>query len=163
MIIGHRGAAASPIEVCNELTIAAPVGRVWELLSGIARWPSWHRASRWVRLAPPADGEDRLTFRWRAHPVLLDCTVAVSEAPHEFAFVAVGWGVYARHSFTLRSTRDCQETIVTSHETQDGWLPWMGRWILAPRLDRVNQEWLHDLAVAATRSHRASPIAVLSR
>jgi hypothetical protein len=39
-------------------------------------------------------------------------------------------------------------TIVVSHETQVGPLPWIGRLYLAPRLYAVNQAMFADLARA---------------
>lgn len=48
-------------------------------------------------------------------------------------------------------TAERLRTVVESHETQVGWLPWLGRLVLAPRLDAANQAWLSDLARMARR------------
>jgi hypothetical protein len=57
--------------------------------------------------------------------------------------------VHAERAFTLRPAPDGMSTIVISHETQVGPLPWLGRLYLAPRLYAVNQAMFGDLARAA--------------
>lgn len=138
-----------PIIVDNEALIPAPVDVVWRLLTGVERWPAWYRACRWVRrVAGRKDGAGA-AFRWRAHPVTLDSVVTVSDRHRRFAFTADGMGVHAERAFTFAPTADRKGTIVTSHETQIGWLPWLGRLVLGPRLHAANQRFFGDLAVAA--------------
>jgi hypothetical protein len=72
-----------------------------------------------------------------------------SERPHCFAITADGSGVHAERTFTLRPTPDGSSTVVVSHETQVGPLPWLGRAFLAPRLHAVNQAMFDDLSRAA--------------
>jgi hypothetical protein len=67
-----------------------------------------------------------------------------------FAFIAKSRGLRADRTFTLRPTLDGLSTIVVSHETQVGPLPWVGRWYLARRLRAVNQVMFADLARAAS-------------
>ena len=52
-------------------------------------------------------------------------------------------------AFTLRPTPDGSSTVVVSHETQVGPLPWLGRAYLGPRLRAVNRAMFDDLARAA--------------
>ena len=52
---------------------------------------------------------------------------------------------HAERTFTLRTTPDGSSTVVVSHETQVGPLPWLGRVFLAPRLHAVNQAMFDDL------------------
>jgi coniferyl-aldehyde dehydrogenase len=132
-----------PIEVRNETVIRASAERVWDLLTDVERWPSWWRASRWVRVESPT------SFRWKAHPVALRSTVVAAERPHSFAITADGLGVHAERQFTLRPSADGLGTVVISHETQVGPLPWLGRLFLAPRLHAVNEAMFNDLARAA--------------
>jgi hypothetical protein len=72
-----------------------------------------------------------------------------NERPRTFAITADGTGVHAERTFTLRTTPDGSSTIVVSHETQVGLLPWLGRAFLAPRLHAVNQAMFDDLNRAA--------------
>ena len=141
-------ASRPPIEVRNETVIHASAERVWDLLTDVERWPSWWRACRWVRLESPTSAAS-VVFRWKAHPVELRSAVVKSDRPHCFAITADGRGVHAERTFTLRPTPDGSSTVVVSHETQVGLLPWLGRAFLAPRLHAVNQAMFDDLNRAA--------------
>jgi uncharacterized protein YndB with AHSA1/START domain len=132
-----------PIEVRNEKVIRASAERVWDLLADVERWPSWWRACRWVKK------ESEGSFTWKAHPVVLRSTVVAKNRPREFAITADGLGVHAERAFTVSPSRDGRSTVVTSHETQIGPLPWLGRLILGPRLHAVNEAMFEDLARAA--------------
>ncbi len=151
----------SPVEVHNEIAIAAPIERVWDLLTDVGGWPSWYRACRWVRVES-TDGASRpVSFRWKAHPVELCSTVVATDRPHLFAIVADAPGLHADRAFTVRSSPDGLHTVVVSHETQVGWLPWLGRRFLAPRLQAANQVMFDDLARAASQgAGPCAPVAV---
>ncbi len=145
-----RRASHAPIDIHNEIVIPAPPERVWDLLADVERWPSWYRACRWVRRTGSVDGSPRrATFRWRAHPMTLRSSVTVADRPRAFTFVADARGLHAEHSFELLPTADGQGTVVVSHETQRGPVPWLGRVILGPRLHATTDAWLADLARAA--------------
>jgi uncharacterized protein YndB with AHSA1/START domain len=139
-----------PIVVRNEMTIPAPAERVWDLLADVARWPSWYRACRWVRVGATEGGRP-VAFSWKAHPPVLQSRVIASDRPHLFAFVADTAGIHAERIFTLRPSPDGRGTVVVSDETQVGWLASLGRWVLGPRLRAANQAMFADLAEAATR------------
>ena len=80
---------------------------------------------------------------------MLRSTVVAADRPHSFAIVADARGLHAERTFTLRPTPDGLSTVVVSHETQVGLLPWLGRVFLAPRLRAANQAMFDDLARAA--------------
>src|SRR5262245_1622966 len=147
------------IEVHNEMAIPAAPDRVWDLLTDVGGWPSWYRACRWVDVESTAEAGRAVSFRWKAHPVELRSAVVASARPHLFAFVADGRGVHADRTFTLRAAPDGLSTLVTSHETQIGWLPRLGRLVVEPRLRAANQAMFADLARAAgtgmNGSHRS--------
>jgi len=65
------------------------------------------------------------------------------------AIVADSPGLHAERAFTIRATPDGLSSVVISHETQVGPLPWLGRLIIAPRLHAANQAMFDDLARAA--------------
>ena len=145
----------APIEVHNEIVIAASPERVWDVLTDVESWPSWYRACRWVRLEPSPRGASApratraVSFRWKAHPVVLRSTVVAADRPHRFSIVADAQGLHAERTFTVRPAPDGRSSVVISHETQVGPVAWFGRAYLAPRLRRANQAMFEDLARAA--------------
>jgi uncharacterized protein len=148
-------AAPPPIVVRNEAVIRASAERVWDVLTDVARWPSWYRACRWVRV------ESAGTFRWKAHPVVLRSSVVAAERPHSFSIVADTPGLHADRTFTLVPTADGLGTVIVSHETQVGPVARLGRAYLAPRLRAANQAMFDDLARAA--GHGAATPATTKR
>jgi len=140
---------APPVEVHNEIVIQASAELVWDLLADVSHWPAWWRACRWVRVESAGDAVPPASFRWKAHPVELRSTVVAARRPHSFAIVADAPGVHAHRTFSLSAAPGGAGTAVVSHETQVGWLPWLGRAVLAPRLEAVNQAMFADLARAA--------------
>ena len=154
-------ASRPPIEVRNEIVIPASAERVWDLLTAVERWPMWYRACQWVRVESTGRAARAVSFRWKAHPVVLRSTVVAADRPHSFAFVADARGLHAERAFTVRPAPDGLSTMVVSYETQVGLLPWLGRVFLAPRLHAANQAMFDDLARAAGHGAvtRATPAA----
>ena len=66
-----------------------------------------------------------MSFRWKAHPVELRSTVVTGDRPHTFGIAADGRGIHAVRKFTIRPTLDGLGSVVVSHETQVGSLPWL--------------------------------------
>jgi len=147
-LLGAKPAPA--LVVNNEALIPAPPSTVWKLLTRFERWPSWYRDCRWV-LGDSAKGVGA-SFSWKAHPVELESKVVAAERDRRFAFTADGTGVHAERAFTLEPTADGQATLITSHETQTGWLPRFGRAIVGPKLYAANQRMFADLTRAAGAS-----------
>ena len=139
-------ASPPPIVVRNEIAIPASAERVWDLLADVERWPSWYRACRWVRVESKGR---KVSFRWKAHPVVLRSVVTAAERPRSFAIVADTRGLHAERTFTFRPTPDGLGTVVVSDETQVGPLARLGSAYLAPRLHAANQAMFEDLARAA--------------
>jgi len=154
-------ASRPPIVVHNEIVIPATPERVWDLLTDVERWPSWYRACRWVRVESRDSASRAASFRWKAHPVKLHSTVVAADRPHSFAIVADANGLHAERAFTIRPTPDGLSSIVVSHETQVGPLPWLGRLIIAPSLRAANQVMFEDLSRAASQpTSDSSPVRV---
>lgn len=158
-LLGAGGAKPRPpVVVSNEALIPAPVAAVWDLLTDYESWPSWYRACRWVRPGEGESGTVGASFDWKAHPVELKSKVIAADRHRLFAFTADGTGVHAERTFTLKPSAHGAGTLVTSYETQTGWLPSLGRLILGPRLYATNQRFFGDLAAAATGRTRATPM-----
>jgi uncharacterized protein YndB with AHSA1/START domain len=133
--------------------IPAPAERVWDLLADVEHWPSWYRACRWVRLeqgrgtTPPVAAR-AVSFRWKAHPLVVHSTVVAADRPRRFAMIADARGLHAERTFSMSPSPDGLGTTIIDHEVQFGPLPRLGRAFLARRLSAANRAMLDDLARA---------------
>ena len=151
MLLGPKRA---PIDVRNERIVHASPEQVWDLLADVGSWPSWYRACRWLRRDGAAG------FLWKAHPIELESTVTEATRGRSFAFTAIGVGLRGQRTFTLRLAPDGRSTVVSTRETQEGPLPWIGRAMLARRLHAVTEEWLRDIEAAVGASGGSAQLAV---
>lgn len=136
-----------PIDFYNKIVVRAQPERVWNLLADVAKWPSWYRDCRWVRMESGAAD----SFRWKAHHVVLRSKVIAAERPYRLSIVADAPGLHADRTFELYPSADGLSTFVVSHETQVGLVARLGRRFLARRLRAANQAMIRDLARAQSR------------
>jgi uncharacterized protein YndB with AHSA1/START domain len=69
----------APVIVEAEIEIAAPPEAVWEVLTDLARWPSWNPDVKSMSFeGAVAEGSD---FRWKAGPGTITSTLRRVERP----------------------------------------------------------------------------------
>jgi hypothetical protein len=139
----------SPIFTHNELFIAAPAGRIWAPLIRAARWPDFYAGAKDVQIE--GGSEDLAlgtTFRWKT------LGVRVTTVIEEFVpGLRLGWsgrvmGSTAYHGWVITPTPEgCH---VVTEETQQGFVPSVGRFFLRKDLLKLHQQWLEGLARVAT-------------
>ena len=142
--------ARSAVFVHNEIVIAAPAGAVWRTLLRAEEWPEWYPNSANIHFVSHAgpDLRDRSRFRWNTFGVRITSKVVEFEPERRLAWVAQGIGLEAYHAWLLRPLSD-RSTHVLMEETQNGWLPRLGKTLLPERKHRLHQMWLEALAAQA--------------
>ena len=157
----HRSSNAlrAPIEVHNEILIPASPERVWDVLADVGNWPSWYMACRWVRINATSTSAQLESFSWKAHPLVLHSRVVHSLRPHCFKITADSTGLHAERKFMLCPGPNGFGTTVVSHETQYGFLPWLGRAILQRWLRVANQDMFNDLRAASVGVDKKARVA----
>lgn len=129
----------------REITVAAPIERVWEKLSDVASWDT--------NLEPGVKDiqlDDGVTVDGRFTRVKggakMTARFAVVEAPREIAWTGTAFGAKAVHRFTLESTDD-NTTRVVVEESMAG--PLFGLLFNNKKLDAVLTESLTALKRAS--------------
>jgi carbon monoxide dehydrogenase subunit G len=129
----------------REITIAAPIERVWEKLSDVASWDT--------NLEPGVKNiqlENGVTVDGRFTRVKggakMKARFAVIEAPREIAWTGAAFGAKVVHRFTLESTDDNSTRVVTE-ESMAG--PLFGLLFNNKKLDAVLTESLDTLKKAS--------------
>jgi uncharacterized protein YndB with AHSA1/START domain len=131
-----------------EAEIAAPPERVWELITGIERWPEWNPDVKSASL----DGEvaPGSTFRWKAGPGTITSTLRHVDPPHEIAWTGKTMGIAAVHVHRLEPREG--GTRVVSEESWAGFPVRVLRGRMAKTLQTSLESGLAHLKAAAERA-----------
>ena len=98
----------------TELEIAAPIGRVWEILMDVRRWPEWTRSIS--RVEPLEEGPMRLHSRVRMiQPKLRPAIWRITEFSEgdKFVWVSKSPGVMVTGGHFVRPGRDGTTVTLT--------------------------------------------------
>ncbi len=135
----------------NELTIAAPPGKVWSVLIRAADWPSYYANSSDVRFedGEGPDLQEGTVWTWRTFGVKLRTRVTVFEPNRCLAWKADQPIARAFHAWVLEPGEDGTCRLITE-ETQRGIVPWLARSRLRRGLKKQHQRWLEGIAERST-------------
>lgn len=135
---------SAPVIASSEIIIQADTMIVWELISGIDRWPTW------VRSITKAKLEGKLTpsasFRWKSNGLWINSTLKLVEPGAKLAWTGKAAGMTAIHIWELHDHEDGGILVKTS-ESMEGFL---AKLLMSPaKLERSLSDWLEDLKCAA--------------
>lgn len=145
---GYDPARAS-VYVSNSINISACAETVWTWLIRAELWPSWYSNSRTVRIENPPGSDLALgtRFRWWTFGVTIESTVKECVRFERLSWNAEGLGLTAYHTWLIqRRGGGCQ---VLTEETQNGFLAWLQKSVLANRMYDYHQVWLEQLKLKA--------------
>ena len=106
----------APATADGELRIDADPETVFEVISGIDRWPSWNPDVRSVRVEGQV--QPGTVFRWKAGPSSLTSTLRVVDPPREIAWTGTTMGIKAVHVFRFQASDG--GTLARSEESWEG-------------------------------------------
>jgi uncharacterized protein YndB with AHSA1/START domain len=138
----------APVFSFAEIEIGAPIEVVWQVLTGIARWPTWNPDVKSVSIAGPA--AEGTTFRWKAGPGTITSTVVRVDRPRLIAWNGRTLGIRARHGWHLESRHG--RTHVRTEESYDGLVARLLRRPLQTMLDRTLTGGVNSLKAEAERA-----------
>lgn len=138
----------APVTAAVQTEIDAPPEAVWDVLTGVERWPRWNPEVKSVAI----DGAfaEGATFRWRAGSSKLVSTVQSAERGRSAAWTGRTMGIKAIHVYTLEPNQD-GGTVVRTEESFDGLVAKVLRRPLQKTLDTALQEGLEHLKREAER------------
>lgn len=138
---------SAPVVVTGELMVAAPPEIVWEVLSGLSRWPDWNPDVKSVSVDGPIG--PGTVFRWKAGPSNITSTLREVDAPRTLGWTGSSMGIHAGHAYRLEPR--VGGTLVWTRESWDGLLPSLLRWPVRRMLQRTLDSGLAHLKVEAER------------
>ena len=138
----------SPIFTHNELFIAAPAERIFSALVRATEWPTFYANAKKIVL----DGGAReLTlgtlFHWTTFGVRVHTTVEELVPNRRLSWSGRALGSTAYHGWVFEP--EDGGCLVITEETQQGFVPSIGRWFLRGGLLKWHQRWLEGLAKVA--------------
>jgi uncharacterized protein YndB with AHSA1/START domain len=138
---------AAPVVATRETEIAAAPELVWDVLSGIAEWPSWNPDVRSVSMyGAVSEGSE---FRWKAGPGTITSTLESVEPNRRMAWSGKSLGLKALHVYVLESRNGT--TLVRTAESYDGLVAYVFRTRLQKTLEGALESGLRHLKAEAER------------
>ncbi len=109
----------APVTAAGEITVAADVDVVWDVMAAIDRWPDWNPDIKAASLQGTlAVGTG---FSWKAGPGTINSTILQLQRPQTIAWTGSTLGIKAIHIWRLESRGE--ETKVITEESWEGLLP----------------------------------------
>jgi hypothetical protein len=144
-----KRAEESPIFTRNELFIAAPAERIWALLVRAARWPDFYGNAKDIDIEGGSpDLALGTKFHWTTFGVRVHTVIDEFVPLRRLSWSGHALGSTAFHGWVI--TPAPGGCVVVTEETQQGFVPSVGRIFLRKGLLKWHQRWLEGLASAAT-------------
>jgi len=108
----------APLTAHKEITIDAPLARVWKIQTDIENWPEWQPGVTSAKL----EGELAVgtVFRWKAAGLNITSTIQVLEPQRQIGWTGNSLGMRAVHMWRFEPQGD--STHVITEESLSGWL-----------------------------------------
>ena len=140
-------AAFAEAQARAEITINAPAGRVWRLLTDVERWPEWNPAVATAAMQGPL--RVGTLFVWKSQGFQVSSTLSEIDPPTRLSWTGSAFGTRAFHLWEIETVGDT--VLVKTFETFDGWVPWLFKASMQKKLDETLPAWLQALKQAAER------------
>ena len=136
----------APVILAGEIEIAAPLERVWDVLTTIDSWPNWNPEV--TAAALEGDLAAGSVFRWKAG-ARLTSRLAHVEPPRMIAWTGTSMGLNAVHIYTLE--RRDGTTSVKTEESVAGLLARLFTRPLRAKMNTSIRKGLQSLKIEAER------------
>lgn len=148
---GHEPAGAAIHEVTTGSSLAPPEA-VWAWLVRPDRWSDYYSNVQRVRHVdgPWPEVAMGTVFSWVTFNVPVTTEITEYQQDERLAWTGKGLGARGHHGWVL-TARDDGGTDIHTEETQHGALLKLLGVVLAPRMRRMHQVWVDNLARTAER------------
>jgi hypothetical protein len=137
----------APVVATRETEIVAARELVWDVLTGIAEWPSWNPDVKSVSMhGALSQGSE---FRWKAGPGTITSTLEYVEPHRRVAWSGTSLGLRAMHVYVLESRKET--TLVRTAESYEGLVAYVFRTRLQKTLEGALESGLRHLKAEAER------------
>jgi uncharacterized protein YndB with AHSA1/START domain len=134
----------APVKASLEITIHAPIEKVWLLLTDVRGWPKWQTDISTAEMPGPLQAGT--TFSWTTGGTHIKSRLALVEPYDQFAWTGTAFGATAIHVWKLSRLAD-GHTIVRTDESMHGFL--LSLFYSSKKLEETDKRWLDLLKLAA--------------
>jgi hypothetical protein len=128
----------------SEIIIRASSREVWDLITGIERWPGWVSGVSGCKI--DGDFAPGTSFYWKSKGIGIRSVIRQVDEGRKLVWTGRSAGIRAEHSWSIEELDDGTVQVVTG-ESMFGF---MARLFMNNRkLEQVLSAWLHDLKKAA--------------
>lgn len=139
--------ARAPLAGRRELFIAAPIEKVWRILTDLPRWPEWQPGIASVEVTGPlAVG---MVFRWKGKGFAITSTLGEFDPPRRIGWSGHAAGMTAIDIYILEAKDG--GTLAATEESMSGWLARLLKIFQPSFLDKSQAESLEKLKAEAER------------
>lgn len=134
----------APVKASLEITIHAPVEKVWRVLTDVSNWPTWQADITAAEIAGPL--REGTVFSWTAGGTRIQSRIALVQPYEQFAWTGKAYMAKAVHVWKLERLSGDQ-TIVKTEESMQGFL--LTLFYSSRKLEESDRRWLDRLKLAA--------------
>ncbi len=138
----------APVKCRKEVTINAPVDKVWRLLTSIDNWPNWNPEVSFAKSSGPL--VPGTTFDWKTGGTKIHSTLHTVNEAIEFGWTGKVMGIFAIHNWTFE--RKGHFTKVVVEESMEGLMASLLRGSFNKTLEKGMMAWLEAMQQACERS-----------
>ena len=132
-----------------QVAIATQPERVWGLLAGIDRWPTWNRLVQQAVLSGPF--QPGSVFKWKSKGLTVISTLQEVTPNQRLTWTGKALGTRAVHTWEIVKTDN--GVVLHTAESFDGWLPQLMPKTMQRTLDETLPAWLSAIKSAAECNH----------
>jgi uncharacterized membrane protein len=137
---------SAPVKASVEITIHAPVEKVWGLLTDIPNWPKWQPDITSTEISGPL--QSGTSFTWKNGGTQIHSRIALVQPNEQFAWTGTASVAKAIHVWKLQRLPNSQ-TLVKTDESMEGFM--LTVFYSSKKLQEGDQRWLDRLKQAAEK------------
>ncbi|TVQ16698.1 MAG: polyketide cyclase/dehydrase [Bacteroidetes bacterium] len=131
----------APVICTQSITINASSKSVWEVLTGIDRWPGWQTDIDKAKLNGPL--QSGTSFHWKTGGARIHSTLHTVEPDNQLGWTGKTFGLFAIHNWRLTELEG--KTRVEVEESMEGLLAKLFKKPFNKNLEKGMKKWLELL------------------
>ena len=137
-----------PVSASSEMTINAPIQKVWKIQTDLAHWRDWNADIE--KMEVKGEIGKGTVFIWRAGGITIDSTITEYKPNRIIAWKGKTIGIDAYHVWRFDDKGD--KTHVYTEETFTGILPWLLPGTMRNEIDKALKHGVKVLKIAAEKT-----------